>query len=65
MTTEVDETPTPEASASPVVYIADHGRYSPTEVQVLARNPDDVAVSGIPDGAMVAMADPEAKDKKK
>jgi HlyD family secretion protein len=49
----------------PVVYIADHGRYSPTEVQVLARNPDDVAVSGIPDGAMVALADPDVKEKKK
>jgi hypothetical protein len=34
-------------------------------VQVLARNPDDVAVSGIPDGAMVALADPEVKEKKK
>jgi HlyD family secretion protein len=52
-------------AGKPVVYIADHGRYSPTEVQVLARNPDDVAVSGIPDGALVTLADPETKDKKK
>jgi HlyD family secretion protein len=52
-------------AGKPVVYIADHGRYSPTEVQVLARNPDDVAVSGIPDGAMVALADPDVKEKKK
>jgi HlyD family secretion protein len=52
-------------AGKPIVYVADHGRYSPTEVQVLARNPDDVAVSGIPDGAMVTLADPEVKDKKK
>jgi HlyD family secretion protein len=52
-------------AGKPVVYIADHGRYSSTEVQVLARNPDDVAVSGIPDGAMVALADPDVKEKKK
>jgi multidrug efflux pump subunit AcrA (membrane-fusion protein) len=52
-------------AGKPVVYIADHGRYSQTEVQVLARNPDDVAVSGIPDGALVTLADPETKDKKK
>jgi HlyD family secretion protein len=52
-------------AGKPVVYVADHGRYSAAEVQVLARNPDDVAVSGIPDGAMVALADPEVKEKKK
>jgi hypothetical protein len=52
-------------AGKPVVYIADHGRYSPTEVQVLARNPDDVAVSGIPDGAMVTLTDPDVKEKKK
>jgi HlyD family secretion protein len=52
-------------AGKPVVYVADHGRYSPIEVQVLARNPDDVAISGIPDGAMIALADPDVKEKKK
>ena len=52
-------------AGKPIVYIADQGRYVPTEVQVLARNPDDVAVSGISDGAMITLADPEAREKKK
>ena len=34
------------------------------EVNVLARNPDEIAVSGIRAGAMVALADPEKKEKK-
>ncbi len=41
------------------------GRYRPTEVQVTARNPDEVAISGIPAGAMVALVDAEKKDQKK
>ena len=49
----------------PVVFVAEHGSYRAAGVQLLARNPDEVAVSGIPAGAVVALADPEKKDAKK
>jgi multidrug efflux pump subunit AcrA (membrane-fusion protein) len=49
----------------PVVYVADHGRYTAVGVQVLARNPDEVAVSGIQAGAIVTLADPEKIDASK
>jgi HlyD family secretion protein len=52
-------------AGKPIVYVADHGRYSPVEIQVLSRNPDEVAVSGISAGTLVALADPEKKDAKK
>ena len=52
-------------AGKPIVYLAGHGHYTPAEIQVLARNPDEVAVSGIPVGALVALADPERKDAKK
>jgi multidrug efflux pump subunit AcrA (membrane-fusion protein) len=49
----------------PVVFLAEHGTYHAVAVQLLARNPDEVAVSGIPGGAMVALSDPEKKEAKK
>ena len=49
----------------PVVFVADRGTYHPVVVQLLARNPDEVAVSGIPAGSTVALTDPEKKDAKK
>jgi HlyD family secretion protein len=52
-------------SGKPVVYLASNGRYVPTEVKVLARNPDEVAVSGISAASMVALVDAERKDQKK
>lgn len=45
----------------PVVYVSRGDGYSAVEVQLLARNPDEVAVSGIPAGAKVALADPEKR----
>lgn len=48
----------------PVVFVADRGTYRPTAVQLLARNPDEVAVSGLKSGAMVALADPDKKEAK-
>jgi len=48
----------------PIVYLADHGHYHAKEIQVLARNPDEVAVSGIPPGSMVALVDPGKKEKR-
>jgi multidrug efflux pump subunit AcrA (membrane-fusion protein) len=49
----------------PVVFLAEHATYRAAVVQLLARNPDEVAVSGIPPGAMVALSDPEKKETKK
>jgi HlyD family secretion protein len=52
-------------NAKPVVYLAQKGHYKPAEVQVQARNPDEVAITGIPAGSMVALVDVEKKDQKK
>jgi len=49
----------------PVVYLAEKGRYKPVQVQVQARNPDEVAITGIPAGSMVTLVDVEKKDQKK
>ncbi|MCW5982308.1 MAG: HlyD family efflux transporter periplasmic adaptor subunit [Bryobacteraceae bacterium] len=43
----------------PVVYIANGGMYRLAQVKVLARNPDEIAVSGIAEGAMVTMSEPD------
>jgi RND family efflux transporter MFP subunit len=48
----------------PVVYRGDKGKYTPVEVKVEARNPDEVAVSGLAAGAMVALVDVEKKERK-
>jgi HlyD family secretion protein len=48
----------------PVVYLANQGRYTAVPVQLLARNPDEVAVSGIPAGTLVALTAPEKSDAK-
>lgn len=45
-------------AGKPVVYLASRGVYKPIEVQVQARNPDEVAVTGVAAGALVALADP-------
>ena len=49
----------------PIVYVASRGHYRPVEVKVQARNPDEVAITGVPAGANVALVDPEKKDQKK
>ena len=49
----------------PVVYLEEKGRYTPAEVQVLARNPDEIAISGIASGSMVALVDVEKQKEKK
>lgn len=51
-------------AGKPIVYLAHAGHYRPLEVEVEARNPDEVAITGISAGAMVALVDPE-KDQKK
>ena len=52
-------------AGKPIVYVADKAQYRPTEVEVLARNPDEIAVKGIQDGAMITLVDPEKKEQKK
>jgi HlyD family secretion protein len=52
-------------AGKPVVYVAEKGRYRAVNVEVLARNPDEIAIKGIPDGAMVTLVDPEKKEAKK
>lgn len=49
----------------PIVYVANKGRYAAVQVEVQARNPDEVAVTGIAPGSMVALVDVERKDQKK
>ena len=49
----------------PIVYLANKGHYTAAGVQVQARNPDEVAVTGIPAGSMVTLVDVEKKDVKK
>jgi HlyD family secretion protein len=48
----------------PVVYLKEKTGYRPVEVQVLARNPDEVAVSGVPENAMVALTEVDQKERK-
>lgn len=52
-------------AGKPVVYLAENGLYKPAEVKVLARNPDEIAISGIPAGSTVALVDVEKQGKKK
>jgi HlyD family secretion protein len=49
----------------PVVYIAEKGRYRAADVTIEARNPDEVAVTGVPAGASVALVDVAAEERKK
>jgi multidrug efflux pump subunit AcrA (membrane-fusion protein) len=52
-------------AGKPVVYVADKGQYRPVHVEVQARNPDEVAVTGIAANTMVTLVDIEKKDQKK
>jgi len=52
-------------AGKPVVYVADKGQYRPVNVEVQARNPDEVAITGLPAGSMVTLVDIEKKEQKK
>ncbi|MGD0500216.1 MAG: efflux RND transporter periplasmic adaptor subunit [Bryobacteraceae bacterium] len=52
-------------AGKPIVYLAGNRRYRPVEVQVLARNPDEVAIAGIPAGSSVALVDVEKQGVRK
>lgn len=49
----------------PIVYLAEKGRYRAVEVEMLARNPDEVAISGVPDGSTVTLVDAEKEEPRK
>jgi multidrug efflux pump subunit AcrA (membrane-fusion protein) len=51
-------------AGKPVVYVSEGGQLRRVDVEVLARNPDEIAVKGIDKGAMVALVDPEANGDK-
>jgi len=48
----------------PVVFVSGKTGYHAVEVKILARNPDEIAIKGINAGAMVALVDPEKRDRK-
>jgi multidrug efflux pump subunit AcrA (membrane-fusion protein) len=48
----------------PVVYLARKGAYQAATVEVLARNPDEVAIRGVSDGAMVTLVEPKPEGAK-
>jgi multidrug efflux pump subunit AcrA (membrane-fusion protein) len=48
----------------PVVYLAEKNRYKPVEVKVLARNPDEVAVEGVPPGVAVTLVDASTQERR-
>lgn len=48
-------------NGKPVVYVAGGKEYRPVEIEVIARNPDEVAVRGVTAGMSVCLAEPEQK----
>ena len=52
-------------AGKPTVYLQTKSDYRRVEVKVQARNPDEVAVTGLPAGSLVALVDVEKKDQKK
>ncbi len=47
----------------PTVYIESRDGFKPKEVEVLARNPDEVAIKGIDAGTKVSLVEPDAQGK--
>jgi len=52
-------------AGNPVVYARRGGSYRAVQVTVDARNPDELAISGIPAGTVVALKDIEKEAPKK
>jgi HlyD family secretion protein len=52
-------------AGNPVVYVRQSGSYRPVEVKVEARNPDELAISGVPAGTTVALKDMVKEGAKK
>jgi multidrug efflux pump subunit AcrA (membrane-fusion protein) len=51
-------------NGKPVIYVAAANRYKAMPVEVLARNPDEVAVRGIAAGALVCLAEPQEEGER-
>ena len=49
----------------PTVYVEKGGAWVPKEVEVLARNPDEVAIRGIESGTKVSLLEPDAQGQAK
>jgi HlyD family secretion protein len=47
----------------PAVYVAEKNAWLPHEVEILARNPDEVAIKGIAEGTKVSLVEPEARSQ--
>ncbi|MBZ5603583.1 MAG: efflux RND transporter periplasmic adaptor subunit [Acidobacteriia bacterium] len=47
----------------PAVYIENGAGWTPKEVEVLARNPDEVAIKGVDAGTKVSLVEPDAQGK--
>jgi HlyD family secretion protein len=45
----------------PMVYVVRNGGYAQVIVEVEARNPDEVAIKGLPEGSQVTLSEPEKK----
>jgi HlyD family secretion protein len=52
-------------NGKPVVYTGDKGRWQRVDVEIVARNPDELAVRGIEGGQMVALTEPEMAGARK
>jgi multidrug efflux pump subunit AcrA (membrane-fusion protein) len=50
-------------NGKPIVYISANKTYSPKEVELLARNPDEVAIKGLNAGDLVTLTEPPAETK--
>jgi hypothetical protein len=48
-------------NGKPVVYVQRRGGFEAVQVEVEARNPDEAAVKGVPEGTPVAIVEPERK----
>ena len=53
------------SNGKPVVYVGDKGRWRRVEVEIVAHNPDELAVRGIDGGQMVALTEPEMAGSRK
>jgi hypothetical protein len=47
----------------PIVYVSSQGSYSPVQIEIIARNPDEVAVKGLKADMQVALVEPEKKGR--
>ena len=50
-------------NGKPIVYVASNKIYTPREVELLARNPDEVAIKGLNAGELVTLTEPPAEPK--